>query len=855
METLAFQVRTLPDLSLNKYQSLSDTGIEGVLARHESFLRLWHGICSVCGANMHLLYVLLPNEEAGSRLKLFFLLSGSSIALSKLPPLLSSSTLSEFFSFFPVELPEVAFNSAATLVKKERIAGILNPVSGELINVHYVPRWETNAGARLYDLFKIMQTVSELSYPAKACAFRIDLFPSSMEQETRAAFEPVIKSLRGENDLILVDNASTVGKDDYAKSICKEYEDWLLMIDSAPHFRVNIYAFANELYLSKILLNAAGAEAVKTGDYSIASIKEDASGGFSLTSRLEDKPSDYCFFPHQAKLPSWSTTYSLEETAPFFRFPVLFDGENIEIPKETSPIQFEDGIFLGQNENGFPVYFPLNDISRHAFFTGMPGSGKTNSMLHLVTELKKRDVPFLVLEPAKKEYRALLTRPEMKDVYLFSPHISSRFPLHVNPLEFPSGVRLSEHINALLEVFEGSFPLEGPTYFFLSKAIQSSYFDLGWALEDINDENCTLPWPTLQTVFANLQKEIEQSGYDGELKGNIQSFLQVRLGSLMERDSGELFNVPLSTIAPKEWISTSAIVELETLGEHGKNFFILLICHYLIETMHSVSIAVQRDSSMPPIRHVVFIEEAHNIISQTTHQQGTDSIDPKVSATAYLVKMLAEVRALREGMVIADQLPTALAPEITKNTGLKIVHRLTAKDDREIIGTAISASSLQTEQIASLSTGYAFIHHEKTMKPFQVKIAKWEREKEFVNISDDEELYELLKGNAPVRHITKAAIDCWRYKYEIPFERKVIKLQEKYLCLSATDKAGIAIFQAEKGLLIQDATNLQKKWASFKAQIDPRQEDIAKYYSETQEEIEQLTNRISKMKTSSKGKE
>lgn len=43
--------------------------------------------------------------------------------------------------------------------------------------------------------------------------------------------------------------------------------------------------------------------------------------------------------------------------------------------------------------------------------------------------------------------------------------------------------------------------------------------------------------------------------------------------------------------------------------------------------------------------------------------------------------MLAEVRALRESIVIADQLPTALAIEVTKNTGIKLVHRLTAQDE------------------------------------------------------------------------------------------------------------------------------------------------------------------------------
>ena len=114
-----------------------------------------------------------------------------------------------------------------------------------------------------------------------------------------------------------------------------------------------------------------------------------------------------------------------------------------------------------------------------------------------------------------------------------------------------------------------SFALEGPTYKFLSSSIQRAYTNLGWDIEQENTEECKLPYPTLQDVYNNLEKEIEASSYDGELKGNIRSFLQVRLGGLMERDAGELFNVCVSTIKPDDWINISAIVELEVLGEQA----------------------------------------------------------------------------------------------------------------------------------------------------------------------------------------------------------------------------------------------------------------------------------------------
>lgn len=812
MGVLCFQIEQIPDLSLNKYQSLSDTGIQGVLKRHESFLRQWYGICYESSTSFHLLYAFVPEEAIGERLKLYFILQGETDKLELIEPLLKSSPLSDFYEFKVTELPWVMFEAGVTLTKKEIVADIYNPLTSQTKSVHYVPQWKMNEEGRLYDLFRMLQTIGQAYIPAKACAFRVDLYPDSISQEVRNKLNPVLKELRGENDIKLLKNTDSLSGDSYAKDICKEYEDWITELGTSPHFRVNIYGFADSLFKAKLILNAAGSEALSEGDFSIAPIKADSDGRYNVLSRMREHADTYCFFPNQAVLSNWSTTYCLSEVVPFFRFPVLFEGETIEIAKETAPVQVKDGIYLGKDMDGYPVNFPLKDMPRHAFFTGMPGAGKTNTMLHLVTELRKKNIPFLAMEPAKKEYRALLGNENMQDVYLFSPHLQSKFPLQMNPLEFPKGVRVSEHINALLEVFEGSFTLEGPTYKFLSSSIQSSYTKLGWDIEDINDDKCELPFPNLQDVYDNLEEEIEASSYDAELKGNVRAFLQVRLGGLMERDTGELFNTHISTLAPDEWLSVSAIVELEVLGEQAKNFFVLLVCHYILETLRvNPNGGVDSKGKKMPVRHVIFIEEAHNIIASSTEQAGAESVDPKISATAYIVKMLAEVRALREAIVIADQLPTALASEVTKNTGLKLVHRLTAQDDREQIGTAISASPLQLEQMAAFTTGRALIYHEKTKKPFEVQIAEWIAPDVKVDTSNDIELYELISMRKSLQRAITIAFRNWKEEYLFPVADRCIELQKKYREIDVMDSVEMSCCKSEKMLLQSECHILKQK--------------------------------------------
>lgn len=851
MGIACYQIDQIPDLSLNKYQSLADTGIDGVLKRHESFLRQWHGICTECAASFHLLYTYLPNEAVGQRLKVFFLLQGNDVMLPLLEPLLAKSPLGDFFVFRKSTLPSVRFTAGATLTKKERIADIFNPMTGQSKSVHYVPKWEMNEEARLYDLFRMMETIGQAYTPQHACAFRIDVYPAAASQETRSSFSPILKDLRGENDIKLMRESESLKEDSYARDICREYEDWITEIETTPHFRVNIYAFADDRFKSKIILNATGSEALSEGDFSIAPINPDASGNIHLQSRMGTGAADYCFHPKQAALKSWSTTYSLQELVPFFRFPTLYDGETIEIPKETAPALVRNGLYLGQDMNGYPVNFALRDLPRHAFFTGMPGSGKTNTMLHLVTQLRKKGIPFLALEPAKKEYRALLGYPEMQDIRLFSPHLQSKFPLQMNPLEFPIGVRLSEHINALLEVFEGSFTLEGPTYKFLSSSIQRSYADKGWDIEEVNTPDCEREYPSLQDVYVNLKKEIDASNYDSELKGNIRSFLEVRLGGLMERDAGELFNVPQSTLRPEDWLHSSAIVELEVLGEQAKNFFVLLVCHYILETLRADPSGGTDASGVPlPVRHVIFIEEAHNIIAPSTQQSGADSVDPKISATAYIIKMLAEVRALREAIVIADQLPTALANEVTKNTGLKLVHRLTAQDDREQIGTAISASSVQLERMASFSSGRAFIYHERTQKPFEMQVAEWIKPRIAFEPSDDAQLYaQLWLHPATIRSVTNAFYN-WQDKYLFPTDDAINALQQRYIQSSSPVEAmccisGRDILLAECRSLTTKCLRLKKLWLLSEDGRHPLQEA----FDETLSYIQGMFSRLELIRT------
>ena len=241
----------------------------------------------------------------------------------------------------------------------------------------------------------------------------------------------------------------------------------------------------------------------------------------------------------------------------------------------------------------------------------------------------------------------------------------------------------------------------------------------------------------------------------------------MRIGSLLRREMGDIFNVTHSMLAPEDWIKYPIVLELEALGEGPANFLTLLLCTIIRETI-KITPLIKSD-----IRHVIFIEEAHNLIAPETNVKDAMDSNPKIAATAFIVKMLAEVRALKEGIIIADQLPTAMAPEVIKNTNIKLVHRLTSADDRQLVGSTMSASDMQLESMATYTSGQALFSYEKLLKPFEIQVNRVEEHG--VETPNDDELYSYMINKPMYKKLREKEA---AYEYE-KLKNKVIELNEK----------------------------------------------------------------------------
>jgi hypothetical protein len=408
----------------------------------------------------------------------------------------------------------------------------------------------------------------------------------------------------------------------------------------------------------------------------------------------------------------------IKEVSGFFRLPIAgrdgcpgfsTDEGLVSIKaagKMVKPEKLESAIWLGNFSNNgqvmqAPAIVPLKELVKHSLIVGMPGSGKTTLCFSLLKQLwSDHRVPFLVLEPAKTEYRGLKELPEFReDLLIFTVGNENISPLRFNPFEIPEGILLSEHLSSLKTCFSGAFNLFEPLPMILERALLDIYSDKGWYESSVSGEEIGLESPTMQDLLTKALEIASESSYRGETMGNIRGALEQRLGSLTRGVKGRCFNTKRS-IPFEILLQRPVILELDALNDDEK----ALMMMFILSLVRAKAKINQRDLEKE-LKHVVLIEEAHNVVGRGENQGSADRANPQEVAIRFFTRMLAEMRAWGEGIIVADQLPTAIASEAVKNTKVKIMHKLGSTDDRKFMGETMNLNEAQYEQVVSLPPG------------------------------------------------------------------------------------------------------------------------------------------------------
>lgn len=374
-----------------------------------------------------------------------------------------------------------------------------------------------------------------------------------------------------------------------------------------------------------------------------------------------------------------------------------------------------DGNIQGQTDYAIKI----DNFTRHCLITGLTGGGKTNTSKHLLTSLwSKHKIPFLVIESAKREYWELARIQGMDKLLIFTlgNEDKNSVKYRLNPFERIGDVPLQTHIDYLLAAFKAGFELFAPLPYVLETCVYEIYADRGWDILTNTNKWGRNDYPMLQDLYHKVDIVVDRLGYDSRVRSDIIASLKTRIGSLMIGGKGAMLNTGVSFPVDK-LLNTPVVLELEDIGDDDvKAFIIGIFLVQLYEYRKSSS------ANVSDLRHVLLIEEAHRLLQNVSTAQSSEVANPRGKAVEFFCNMLAEIRAFGQGMIISDQMPTKLAPDVLKNTNLKITHRIVTQEDRDVIGNAMNMIQEQIDYISTFQVGYAAVYSEGDNRPKLVKL-------------------------------------------------------------------------------------------------------------------------------------
>jgi DNA helicase HerA-like ATPase len=395
------------------------------------------------------------------------------------------------------------------------------------------------------------------------------------------------------------------------------------------------------------------------------------------------------------------------------------DVKSQEVYTEKNSIGIGKVIHLGEIYTE-DVRLGINGLSKHTFITGTTGSGKSNTLYLLLSELVKNGKKFLVIEPAKGEYKEMFgNHPEIKDVTVYGTNPRMSKLLTINPFLFPNDADVYEHIDSLVEIFNACWPMYAAMPQVMKHSIMEAYKSCGWDLS--RSENTQGIYPTIEDVLDALKEYINSSEYSSDTKGDYKGSLETRLQSLCEGLVGRMFSG--TPIPDEDLFNSNSIIDLSRVkSSETKSLLMGLLIMKLNEFRASEHRGMNQE-----LRHVTILEEAHNLLKRTSTDQTAESSNVAGMAVEKIANSMAEMRTYGEGFVIADQSPSLLDLATIRNTNTKIVMALPEKEDREIAGKSIGLNDEQIPEISRLKMGEAIVYQNGWEEPVKVKIHKYEQ--------------------------------------------------------------------------------------------------------------------------------
>lgn len=357
--------------------------------------------------------------------------------------------------------------------------------------------------------------------------------------------------------------------------------------------------------------------------------------------------------------------------------------------------RYSEGVNLGTiSDSSIPAAIPFSSLHSHAFVTGATETGKTTTIKRILTELYSNNIPFTVIEAAKKEYVSLLG--SISELKIYTSGIDGE-ALIFNPLQPEDGVLIEKHVDAVTMAIVASTGGEHPIPEAYEGLLKQTYESYGWKYGMMAYTDDNKPFPTFKDVLDNVDSYIKMHAqYGPEVKQNLTAALTLRSENMHSGALGNLINTHAG-LTSAELLETPCVIELADFSTKSAAFIMNIM-------LFKFQCYLSRKQESRELRRVIVVEEAHNIFRRTISETSGQAL-----SNDYFEKMLSEIRNSGTGLIMSDQRPGIMSDAVIANTSVKIIHALTERNDRDLVGNSTNMSELQMKKLSELQPGECIV--------------------------------------------------------------------------------------------------------------------------------------------------
>jgi len=295
----------------------------------------------------------------------------------------------------------------------------------------------------------------------------------------------------------------------------------------------------------------------------------------------------------------------------------------------------------------YPFMYDKNHLLTHMAIFGSSGYGKTNLIQHMTTTLAKKNIPIIIFDFSKMNYRDMIDLPQLKgrmNVYTVGREVA---PFRFNPLIPPPEISITQWAKEFAEIFDHAYWLMGGGKHIILKAI-----------DDIFEQSRKTPKIKDIRNWIHSHTESKISARERNWVATAERPIE----SLTYRDTGKIFDTEQGVL-PSSFLEPGSItvLELDALSPNDRTFIIEIILQWLRDWL-------LLHGAREDLKAVIVLEEAHHLVNREKSKNlGTETV---------IDLIFREIRELGVGIIYTDQHPSMISYPALGNTSTHIYMNL-----------------------------------------------------------------------------------------------------------------------------------------------------------------------------------